>query len=124
MTRKMMHRTTIAVALIALWAILLGCFTLLSGAAANSLIRGDADGDGKVTVLDATTIQRKLANLEVSSFVEKAADVDGNGLDVLDATRIQRNLAGFTDPYQIGEPISDATQPTKDPYELPFVPTH
>ena len=76
----------------------------------DSIIRGDADGDGSVTILDATMIQRKLADLPVLSFNEYAADVDGNGLDIIDATKIQRKLAGLFDPCNIGETVSYNTR--------------
>jgi hypothetical protein len=70
-------------------------------------IRGDADGDGEVTILDATAIQRKLASLPAASFNEQAADVDGDGeLAILDATYIQRWLAGLSCPDGIGQPIT------------------
>lgn len=95
----------------------------IASAAGNGYVRGDADGDGTVTILDATAIQRKLADLSVSSFNEKAADVDGDGLNILDATRIQRKLAAFADPYHIGETVSENTRPTQDEYELPFIPS-
>lgn len=95
---------------------------VISAAAGSSYIRGDADGDGTVTILDATVIQRRLAELSVSSFNEKGADVDGDGLDITDATKIQRKLAEFADPYHIGEIVNDDTQPTQDEYELPFIP--
>ncbi|MBQ3264134.1 MAG: CotH kinase family protein [Ruminococcus sp.] len=64
---------------------------------------GDADGDGVVTILDATVIQRVLVDFTVPSFNEKAADVDGDGLDITDATKIQRFLAELIDPYHVGE---------------------
>lgn len=67
---------------------------------------GDADGDEDVTIVDATLIQRKLVNIPVFSFNEKAADVDGDGLNITDATRIQRFLVGFYDPYNIGKTVS------------------
>ena len=89
--------------------------------AAGGYLRGDADNDGEVTILDATAIQRTLAELPVSSWNEKAADVDENGLDITDATAIQRYLVGFSDPYHIDEFFSDATLPTQDEYELPIV---
>lgn len=73
---------------------------------AGSFLIGDADGDGKVTILDATAIQRRLAALNVASFSEKGADVDGDGVNIMDATRIQRYLAGFSDRYHIGEPVA------------------
>ena len=72
-----------------------------------SYICGDADGDGTVTILDATVIQRKLAELPVSSFSGNAADVDGDGLNILDATMIQRYLASLpTQAQDIGKPIN------------------
>ena len=60
---------------------------------------GDADADGMVTILDATQIQRWLANL--TSFYETnylAADMDlDKRITILDATKIQRVLAGLGD---------------------------
>lgn len=73
----------------------------------EKVIRGDVDGDGFVTIIDVTMIQRKLVQLPVYSFNEKAADIDGDGLDITDATRIQRYLAEFDDPYHIGEVITE-----------------
>ncbi|MBQ3416878.1 MAG: dockerin type I repeat-containing protein [Ruminococcus sp.] len=69
-------------------------------------ISGDADGDGKVTVLDAACIQKNLANIETSSFNENAADVDRDGkVTILDATNIQKYLASLPCSDGIGEPI-------------------
>ena len=69
---------------------------------------GDADGDGEVTIIDVTTIQRKLINIPVSSFNEVAADADIDGeLTIIDATWIQRHLAGFNIPYPIGKTFSE-----------------
>ncbi len=63
----------------------------------NDVVKGDADGDGSLSVVDATLIQRSLANLYF--FDDKqilAADTDGDGsVSILDATLIQRKLAGF-----------------------------
>lgn len=73
----------------------------------STIILGDVDGDGFVTIIDVTMIQRKLVQLPVYSFNEKAADIDGDGLDITDATRIQRYLAEFDDPYHIGEVITE-----------------
>lgn len=57
--------------------------------------KGDANGDRSVDILDATFIQRKLAQLDNDSvLVTFAADTDEDGeVTVLDATRIQRELA-------------------------------
>ena len=104
-----------------LTAILLAA-AAFSVAADTIYIRGDAYRDGAVTVLDATTVQKKLVDLNVYSFNEKAADIDGNGLDVNDATNIQRYVALFDDLYEIGKVVTDKVTPTKDEYELPFIP--
>ena len=66
---------------------------------------GDADGDGEVTVIDATVLQRQLAGITVNAFDAAAADADGDGeVTILDVTLIQRWLAGIPVPYPIGEP--------------------
>ena len=106
--------------MIAVIVSIIGVFS--ANASSSSYRRGDADGDGTVTILDATVIQRELADLPVASFNEKAADVDGDGLNIIDATNIQRYLADFADPYHINEIVEEHTQPTQDEYELPFVP--
>ena len=70
------------------------------------VLLGDADGDGKVSVLDATTIQKTLATIKVPYFNDKAANVDGDtAISVLDATNIQKWLAHIDIPYAIGEVI-------------------
>lgn len=119
------------ICMIALFVIclLIAVGMILPVSAESSYVRGDADGDGKVTILDATAIQRNLAALPVKSFNEKAADVDGDGLTILDATAIQRYLAGFENTHSIDKVVTvpDPTtpptspQPTRDPYELPVV---
>ena len=105
----------------------------LSVTAATSNVRGDADTDGNATILDATLIQRKLSGIPTYSFDERAADVDGEGVNITDVTWIQRYLAGMGNPYHIGEsvivpdptvPQPTAPKPTKDPYELPFIPNY
>ncbi len=58
---------------------------------------GDANGDGKVTVADATTIQKYCASLvNFSDNTKSLADVDRNGrITVSDATKIQKFIAGI-----------------------------
>lgn len=66
-------------------------------------LRGDADCDEQVMILDATAIQRYLVSLPAERFNRFAADVDGDGqVTILDATYIRRYLAGMEDPYGIG----------------------
>ena len=59
---------------------------------------GDTDGDGEMTIIDATRIQRYLVGLDEMKKVDIAvSDYDEDGeLTILDCTRIQRVLAGFT----------------------------
>ena len=70
------------------------------------LVLGDVDGDGSVTIVDATMIQRHLASLSTSAYHEEVADTDGDGkVTILDATAIQRFLAELDCPDGIGEAI-------------------
>lgn len=59
------------------------------------VVRGDADGDGETTVVDATVIQRYQADIIAKTGLDvAAADADGDGdTTILDATRIQRTVA-------------------------------
>ena len=69
-------------------------------------ILGDVDGDGEVTILDATFIQRYLAGIPIPFELNEAiADVDGDGeVTIIDATYIQRWLASLNAPKGIGQP--------------------
>ena len=59
--------------------------------------RGDANRDGVVDVLDATIIQRVLAEYEVENYDAIAADADLDGIvDMIDVTLIQRIDAQMT----------------------------
>lgn len=94
----------------------------------TNYLRGDADGDGVVTISDVTAIQRHLADLKQLSGADlRAADVGCDGLDITDATKIQRYLAEFEDSYHIGEWVNgENAQPTTywikpGNNELPFI---
>lgn len=56
---------------------------------------GDADLDGKLSILDATLIQKNIVQLEELNDIQTAnADVNKNGrIDINDATLIQKALA-------------------------------
>ena len=68
---------------------------------------GDVDSDSKVTVIDATYIQKQLASISLPfSIIKKVADVDkDNAISVLDATYIQKHLASLPCPDGIGKVI-------------------
>ena len=72
-------------------------------------ILGDADGDGKVTILDGAYIQRYLADLEIPFEMDAAtADTDGDGsVTVADATCIQKWLAALPTAHGIGNSIRE-----------------
>ena len=61
----------------------------------KNLLIGDVDDDDRITVLDATMIQRGLSGLLGEDYRFSAcADADGDGMvTILDATRIQRYKA-------------------------------
>ena len=66
-------------------------------------VYGDADGDGDVTILDATFIQRYAAGISLPKQLnELNADVDGDGsVTILDATLIQRFNAGIISKFPV-----------------------
>lgn len=77
----------------------------------QSIIWGDADSDGEVSIIDATCIQRVLVEIPVPSFNLESAIVSGEDeLSVIDATLIQRWLIGMIDHF----PVEEIIQPTED----------
>ncbi len=72
----------------------------------DEILLGDVDGDGEVTILDATAVQRHLASIPTFAYNEAAADTDGDGgISIIDATYIQRWLASLFSNENIGKPI-------------------
>ena len=81
------------------------CVSLISVGANDTPLRGDADKDGIITIMDATRIQRFIAGGFDVDIDEAAADADLDGsVGILDATRIQRFIAAMCDMN--GDPIS------------------
>ncbi len=78
--------------------------TVISRMTAPLPILGDVDGDGEITVLDATFIMRWSAGLSLPFELDEAlGDVDGDGeVTIPDATIIQRFLSGVDDPHGLG----------------------
>ena len=68
-------------------------------------VLGDVDGDGIVTIHDATAIQNHLADIP-TAYNEKAADTDEDGyVTINDATYIQLWLADLLSGDNIGKVI-------------------
>lgn len=101
-----------------LTAVLLFSLAAFSASAEIIYIQGDSNGDGYVTVLDATQVQQLIAGIitDKSGMVSRRGNVTGGALTVEDATEIQRYAAMFDTPYKIGKKVS------YDEYELPFIP--
>ena len=74
----------------------------------ETYVLGDANGDGEITLLDATVIQRYLCDLPVSDpdIVVRNGDIAGEGIEVSDATWIQRHVAGIEIPYEVGKVVA------------------
>lgn len=72
-----------------------GTFVIKAVGEATTLL-GDADLDGRLSIIDATTIQRYLAELDKFTTAQmNCSDVDGDGLiSIFDATKIQLMLVG------------------------------
>ena len=79
----------------------------------QEIVWGDADGDGTVTIMDATLIQRHLVQL--SPFIEEenmaAAIVSGEDeLSIVDATLIQRFLLGIIERFPVEEQAAEPAE--------------
>ena len=61
----------------------------------GTIVYGDADGDGEITLLDATLLTQYLSGYDVTLY-EDAADADGDGeITLLDATVLTQYLSGY-----------------------------
>jgi len=77
---------------------LLLCTTMSAGfgsTTACASVVGDCDGDGNITIVDAVTVQRYLADIPMGNVIDvDAADADSDGsITITDSTRIQQYLA-------------------------------
>lgn len=87
-----------SLSLISAFALKVENYYLSSGA-----FYGDVDDDLKITVKDATAIQKHLAKItELERKPQLIADVDGNGkLSISDATDIQKYLANIIHCFEV-----------------------
>ena len=65
----------------------------------NAWSLGDVNGDGKITILDATCIQKYIVQLEDFTDKQKeVADVNGDGtINIMDSTQIQKYIVQLID---------------------------
>ena len=77
----------------------------------DDVLLGDADGDRKITISDATMIQEYIADYDMPDhFQIRACDVNGDGsINISDTTDIQRFLADCGNPYHIGESVAETS---------------
>ena len=77
----------------------------------DNVLLGDADGDRKITISDATMIQEYIADYDMPDhFQIRACDVNGDGsINISDTTEIQRFLADCGNPYHIGESVAETS---------------
>ena len=76
----------------------------------NNKIVGDVDGDGLVTVLDATLIQKYTADIIGKDELNTTtADVNLDGkININDTTKIQSYAAGISDSLYAGMTVKEA----------------
>jgi len=73
----------------------------------ETVLLGDTNGDGTVTVADATAIQRFISEIPGELMDGKAADVNGDGVvNIEDATLIQQYLAEMLVEHLIGTKVA------------------
>lgn len=102
---------------------------VMSGDSSAVWLIGDADRDGKLTIIDATHIQKRLAGLEEYPFYDAlpgvaqtkfgadirfVSDIDRDSVrSVLDATTIQKRLANDAYDQQLDfKPLANVTSST------------
>ncbi len=74
---------------------------------AESCILGDVDGDGEISITDATVIQRYTVGIKTPVAVTSSvADIDGDhAVTVMDASHLQRWMVNVSDSYPIAKPV-------------------
>ena len=82
---------------------------------------GDVNGDGNISVKDATAIQKHVANLEkIAAEREALADVNGDTfINIKDATAIQKYIAQLQHNSKTGEDYYSSQPATAAPVTTP-----
>ena len=76
---------------------------------AENRVLGDVDGDGEISITDATFIQRYTVGIQTPVAVTSSvADIDGDhAVTVMDASHLQRRLVNVSDSYPISKPVAE-----------------
>ena len=87
--------------------------------ATESVLVGDVNGDGKVTIRDATYLQMNLSKINgYMNLTDKqilSADINSDGeVNILDVTLIQKFRVGIDTQSKINQYI-EYTEPTTEP---------
>ena len=100
--------------IIAILIATLGIITVSASYSPSNVI-GDTNGDGNVTITDATLVQKHIAQLtDIEDNNLAYADVDGNDtISIIDATLIQKKLANIISIFPA------ETAPTTVPTTVP-----
>lgn len=101
--------------------LVLSALSVATAAGAESVLYGDADGNGEVEIVDATYIQRHLAGITIPNPINmQAAVVSGDDeLSIIDATLIQRKLVGLISVFPVEEQQTP-TEPKTDTLVVVF----
>ncbi len=80
-------------------------------------LKGDANGDGKVTITDAVAVVNYILNTTQTKFIKSAADIDSNGeITITDAVGIVNIiLNSSSEPAAVKERRATETSTEKDP---------
>ena len=126
-----MKKTLLSVICIVLTLGMILSLLLVSATSVPALFLGDSDRDSKVTVKDATLIQKfvaNLASLDEDAMICADANVDDK-VNVIDATVIQKFVAGMQVSTPVGSEIQtvlpsepETSLPTETPTETPTEP--
>ena len=104
--KKRVKRKSVIAVFTALICVIMICAlpVLQCQAKVITYLNGDADGDSDVSIIDATVVQRLLAELceDRDGMIAVRADVNRNDLDIDDVTIIQRFLAEIPVPAVLG----------------------
>lgn len=91
--------------------------TLIATKIPETHLYGDVNGDNKVTVQDASKLQKYcVSKVELNETELKAGDVNNDGrVDIKDSTMIQKHIVGLVQSFPSGESFSDE----KPTYTIP-----